>query len=54
MSTVTEIIEALKQLDVEAKREFLTRISEVDFEDAWDRQRLTRTRASSILSGQMV
>jgi hypothetical protein len=38
MSTVTEIIEAVKSLDIEGKTEFLTRLSEVDFEDAWDRQ----------------
>ena len=38
MSTVTEIIEAVKSLDIEEKGEFLARLSEVDFEDAWDRQ----------------
>ena len=38
MSTVTEIIEAVKNLGVEEKGEFLTRLSEVDFEDAWDRR----------------
>ncbi len=38
MSTVTEIIEAVKNLGVEEKGEFLTRLSEVDFDDAWDRQ----------------
>ena len=38
MSTVTEIIEAVKSLGVEEKGEFLTRLSEVDFDDAWDRQ----------------
>lgn len=38
MSTVTEIIEAVKSLGVEEKDEFLTRLSEVDFDDAWDRQ----------------
>ena len=38
MSTLTEIIEAVKRLDIEEKTEFLTRLSEVDFEDAWDRQ----------------
>jgi len=32
MSTVTEIIEAVKGLDVDEKTEFLTRLSEVDFE----------------------
>jgi hypothetical protein len=38
MSTVTEIIEAVKSLDVEEKSEFLTRLSELDFDDAWDKQ----------------
>jgi len=38
MSTVTEIIEAVKSLGVDEKGEFLTRLSEVDFDDAWDRQ----------------
>ena len=38
MGTVTEIIEAVKNLGVEEKGEFLTRLSEVDFDDAWDRQ----------------
>ena len=38
MSTVTEIIEAVKSLGVEEKGEFLTRLREVDFDDAWDRQ----------------
>lgn len=38
MSTVTEIIEAVKQLNNAEKGEFLTRLAEVDFDDAWDRQ----------------
>ncbi len=38
MSTVTEIIEAVKQLDERAKGEFLEQLAEIDFEDAWDRQ----------------
>lgn len=38
MSTVTEIIEAVKRLNIEAKAEFLTRLSEVDFDEAWDQQ----------------
>lgn len=38
MSTVTEIIEAVKSLGVEEKGEFLARLSEVDFEEAWDLQ----------------
>ena len=38
MSTVREIIEAVKSLGVEEKGEFLMRLSEVDFDDAWDPQ----------------
>jgi hypothetical protein len=38
MSTVTEIIEAVKILGVEDKRQFLARLSEVDFDEAWDLQ----------------
>jgi hypothetical protein len=38
MSTVTEILEAVKQLPEEQKGEFLDRLREVDFEDAWDRR----------------
>jgi len=38
MSAVSEIIEAVKKLDDEEKREFLTRLAEIDFEDAWDQQ----------------
>lgn len=35
MSTVPEIIEALKGLGAEERAEFLSRLSEVDFDDAW-------------------
>ncbi len=38
MSTVTEIIEAVKKLPDEQKGEFLQRLTEIDFDDAWDRQ----------------
>jgi hypothetical protein len=38
MSTVTEIIEAVKRLDERQKGEFLQKLAEVDFDDAWDRQ----------------
>lgn len=38
MSTVGEIIEAVKRLDERAKGEFLEMLAEIDFEDAWDRQ----------------
>lgn len=38
VSTVTEILEAVKQLPDEQKGEFLDRLREIDFEDAWDRR----------------
>jgi hypothetical protein len=38
MSTVAEILEAVKRLPEEQKGEFLDRLREIDFEDAWDRQ----------------
>ncbi|HEY3246579.1 MAG TPA: hypothetical protein VGM03_24810 [Phycisphaerae bacterium] len=38
MTTVGEIIEALKNLPDDQKGEFLDRLREVDFEDAWDQQ----------------
>ena len=38
MSTVNEIIEAVKKLPERDKSEFLERLTEVDFDDAWDRQ----------------
>jgi len=38
MSTVTEIIEAVKKLPETEKGEFLDRLADIDFDDAWDRQ----------------
>jgi hypothetical protein len=38
MSTVAEIIEAVKKLDEDEKDEFLAKLREIEFEDAWDRQ----------------
>ena len=38
MNSVEQIIEAVKQLDSQEKCQFLDRLTEVDFEDAWDRQ----------------
>jgi hypothetical protein len=35
---VSEIIEAVKKLRERDKSEFLARLAEVDFDDAWDRQ----------------
>ena len=48
MSTVAEIIEAVKQFDVEERREFLSRLLEVDFDDAWDRQIEADARAGHL------
>ena len=38
MSSVAEIIDAVKDLSETQKGEFLERLAEIDFEDAWDRQ----------------
>jgi hypothetical protein len=38
MSTVGEIIKAVKGLDEAKKGEFLEKLAEVNFDDAWDRQ----------------
>ena len=38
MSTVTEIVEAVRKLDQRQKGELLERLTEIDFEDSWDRQ----------------
>ena len=38
MSTIAEIIDAVKQLNETEKGEFLGKLAEIDFDDAWDRQ----------------
>lgn len=38
MSTVVEIIDAVKNLDEQERGEFLEKLTEIDFDDAWDRQ----------------
>jgi len=38
MSTVAEIIDAVKQLSDDEKDEFLEKLRQIEFEDAWDRQ----------------
>jgi len=38
VSSVAEIIDAVKDLSETQKGEFLERLAEIDFEDAWDRQ----------------
>jgi hypothetical protein len=36
--SVAELIDAVKELSEEQKGEFLERLVEIDFDDAWDRQ----------------
>jgi hypothetical protein len=38
MSTVAEIIEAVKKLPESERGKFLQRLVEIDFEDDWDRR----------------
>ena len=38
MTSVAEIINAVKSLSEEDKRLFIERLAEIDFEDSWDRQ----------------
>jgi hypothetical protein len=38
VSTVAEIIDAVRHLSETEKDEFLEKLREVEFEDAWDRQ----------------
>lgn len=38
MSTVAEILEAVRRLPPGKKEEFLDGLREIDFEDVWDRQ----------------
>jgi hypothetical protein len=38
VSTVAEIIDAVRHLSDTEKDEFLAKLREVEFEDAWDRQ----------------
>jgi hypothetical protein len=48
MSTVAEIIDAVKRLDEIAKGEFLARFAEIDFDDAWDRQMAADAKAGRL------
>ncbi len=45
---MAEILEAVKQLPEEQKGEFLDRLREVDFEDAWDRQIQANAKAGRL------
>ena len=38
MSTVVEIIDAVKKLNSKQKSEFLAKLAKIDFDDAWDKQ----------------
>jgi hypothetical protein len=38
MTSLAEIVTAVKNLSEEEKGEFLERLAEIDFDDAWDRQ----------------
>lgn len=38
MPSVAEIISAVKNLSEQEKGEFLERLAEIDFDDAWDRE----------------
>jgi len=48
MSTVAEIIDAVKHLNEVEKGEFLERLREVDFDDAWDRQMEADAKAGKL------
>ena len=48
MSTVAEIIDAVKHLNEEEKDEFLEKLREVEFEDAWDRQMEADAKAGKL------
>lgn len=48
MSTVAEIIDAVRQLNEAEKDEFLDRLREIEFEDAWDRQMEADAKAGKL------
>jgi hypothetical protein len=48
MSTVAEIIDAVKQLNEAEKDEFLDKLREIEFEDAWDRQMEADAKAGKL------
>jgi len=48
MSTVTEIIQAVKHLNEEEKGDFLAKLAEIDFDDAWDRKIDADARAGKL------
>jgi len=48
MSTVAEIIAAVKGLSEDEKDEFLAKLREVEFEDTWDRQMEADAKAGKL------
>ena len=48
MSSVTEIIDAVKSLNEDEKDDFLDRLRQIEFEDAWDRQMDSDARAGKL------
>ena len=48
MSTVAEIIDAVKHLNEDDKGAFLDRLREIDFDDAWDRQMAADAKAGRL------
>jgi hypothetical protein len=48
MSSVAEIIEAVRHLSEEEKGLFLDQLAEIDFDDAWDRQMESDARAGKL------
>ena len=48
MSTVAEIIDAVRHLTEVEKDEFLEKLREIEFEDAWDRQMSADAKAGKL------
>ena len=48
MSTVPEIIAAVQRLDEEQKGQFLAKLADINFDDAWDRQMETDAKAGRL------
>jgi hypothetical protein len=48
MSTVAEIIDAVKQLNDDEKDEFLEKLRQIEFENAWDRKIAADAKAGKL------
>ena len=48
MSTVAEILEAVKRLTSQQRSDLLDRLGEVDFDDLWDKQIETDANAGKL------